>query len=110
VLKKVSCLSCRPLVGGLAPALRLLGECDRTPVKQGTSRAAGRGFTLLQLLLVAALLFFGALLWAKGRDPFRRVRFAAKAPGQGKVECLAVVPKGSLKSNRPSSDYGPARA
>jgi hypothetical protein len=83
--------------------------------------AARWGFTLLQLLVVAALLFFGALLWAEGRDPFQRVWFAVKAPGQGKVKCMAVVPKGSLKSKvqslksegqpafvglPPPSDYG----
>lgn len=38
-----------------------------------------------------ALLFAGALFWATGRDPFQRVWFKIKVPGQGKVECIAVV-------------------
>ncbi len=43
-----------------------------------------------------ALLFAGALFWAAGRDPFRRVWFKIKVPGQGKAECIAVLPKTSL--------------
>ena len=30
-----------------------------------------------------ALLFAGALFWATGRDPFQRVWFKVKVPGQG---------------------------
>ncbi len=44
-------------------------------------------------VVLAALLFLGALFWAKGRDPFQRVWFKVKAEGFGKVECVAVLPK-----------------
>jgi acetyl esterase/lipase len=43
--------------------------------------------------MLAALLFFGAMFWAKGRDPFHRIWFNVKAPGQAKAECVAVLPK-----------------
>jgi predicted dienelactone hydrolase len=43
--------------------------------------------------VLLALLFFGAMFWAKGRDPFQRVWFKVKAPGAGKAECIAVLPK-----------------
>ncbi len=52
----------------------------------------------LFLPILLALLFFGALFWAKGRDPFQRVWFKVKVPGQGKAECIAVLPKTSLKT------------
>jgi len=74
-------------------------------LKQETRKAARRGLTLVELLVVAALLFFGALFWANGLDPFQRIWFTVQAPGQGKAECMALVPKGSLKPNRPSPDF-----
>lgn len=45
------------------------------------------------MLVLAALLFLGALCWANGRDPFQRVWFKVKAEGFGKAECVAVLPK-----------------
>jgi predicted esterase len=48
--------------------------------------------------VLVALLFFGAMFWAKGRDPFERVWFKVRVPGQGNVGCIAVLPKTSLKS------------
>jgi dienelactone hydrolase len=58
-----------------------------------------------------ALLFAGALFWATGRDPFQRVWFKIKVPGQGKAECIAVLPKASPKSEvqspKPSSRRWP---
>jgi dienelactone hydrolase len=43
--------------------------------------------------ILAALLFFGAMFWAKGRDPFHQIWFEVKAPGHRKAECVAVLPK-----------------
>jgi dienelactone hydrolase len=43
--------------------------------------------------VLGAALFFGAMMWAKGRDPFQRIWFKVKVPGQGKAECIAVLPK-----------------
>jgi predicted esterase len=45
------------------------------------------------LPILIALLFVGALFWAKGRDPFQRIWFKVKVPGQGKTECIAVLPR-----------------
>ncbi len=42
---------------------------------------------------VAALLFLGALFWAKGRDPFRRVWFTVKEASGSRAECVAILPK-----------------
>jgi predicted esterase len=55
-----------------------------------------------------ALLFAGALFWATGRDPFRRVWFKIKVPGQGKAECVVVLPRSNPKSRiqNPKSDRG----
>lgn len=33
------------------------------------------------------------MLWAKGRDPFQRIWFKIKVPGQAEAECIAVLPK-----------------
>ena len=57
-------------------------------------------------VVLLGLMFFGAMFWAKGRDPFQRIWFTVKAPGQGKAECIAVVPKNSPKFNvqGPKSD------
>jgi predicted esterase len=44
------------------------------------------------------LLFGGALLWAKGRDPFERRWFNVHSAGAAKAECVVVLPKKSLKS------------
>ena len=43
--------------------------------------------------VLLALLFLGALFWAKGRDPFQRIWFKVKSPGQEKAQCIAVLPK-----------------
>ena len=51
-----------------------------------------RGALPLSSVLLA-LLFLGALFWAKGRDPFQRIWFKVNAPGQGKAQCIAVLPK-----------------
>ena len=57
-------------------------------------------FVILQKLcfgawlgVLLALLFFGALLWAHGRDPFQRVWFKVRTKGFGRAECIAVLPK-----------------
>ena len=55
------------------------------------------------------LLFVGALFWARGRDPFQRVWFKIKVPGQGKAECVAVLPKASPKSIVQSPKSGSGR-
>jgi dienelactone hydrolase len=56
-----------------------------------------RGLTHLSvrgsLGLLLALLFFGAIFWAKGRDPFRRIWFKVETKDYGKTECVAVLPK-----------------
>jgi dienelactone hydrolase len=39
-----------------------------------------------------ALLFFGAMVWAKSDDPFSRKWFSVKTP-HGKVDCVVVLPK-----------------
>jgi len=41
--------------------------------------------------------FLGAMLWAKGRDPFQRVWFGVRAPGVGKAECVAVLPRAAAR-------------
>ena len=56
---------------------------------RGLKRAVS-GFFVPVLL---GLLFFGAMFWAKGRDPFQRIWFKVKVPGRGKAECIAVLPK-----------------
>ncbi len=66
------------------------------------------GFRLWAAVLIA-LLFFGAMFWAKGRDPFQRIWFKVKVPGQGKMECIAVLPKNSPKSNVQSPKSGGGR-
>lgn len=43
--------------------------------------------------IFVALLFFGAMVWAKSEDPFVRKWFRVKTASFGKVECVAVVPK-----------------
>ncbi len=43
------------------------------------------------------LLFFGAMFWAKGRDPFQRIWFTVKTPTHGKAKCIAVLPKTTAK-------------
>ncbi|HEV2213668.1 MAG TPA: dienelactone hydrolase family protein, partial [Terracidiphilus sp.] len=43
--------------------------------------------------MLAALLFFGAMFWAKGRDPFQRIWFDVRPGGYPKTECVAVLPK-----------------
>jgi len=45
------------------------------------------------LAILLGLLFFGALFWAKGRDPFERVRFTVKTLDHGKAKGVAVLPK-----------------
>ena len=43
--------------------------------------------------MLGCLLLAGALLWASGRDPFKRVWFEVNSPPAGRVRCLAVLPK-----------------
>lgn len=43
--------------------------------------------------IFAALLFFGAIFWAKSEDPFVRKWFKVKTPSLAKVDCIAVLPK-----------------
>src|SRR5690242_8309540 len=43
------------------------------------------------------LLFFGAMLWAKARDPFRRVWFKVRTPYADAVDCLVVLPKAAAQ-------------
>jgi len=42
---------------------------------------------------LAALLFFGALLWAGEKDPFSRKWFTLKTTDIGSVKCVTVLPK-----------------
>ncbi len=49
------------------------------------------------LSVLALLLFGGALLWAKARDPFDRIWFTVKTPDHGKAKCVAVLPKTAAK-------------
>ena len=46
-----------------------------------------------RLGILLALIFFGALFWAKGRDPFQRIWSKVKTENHGKAECIAVLPK-----------------
>ena len=62
---------------------------ERDAPSTGPARLSGAS---LQCVL-ASLLCLGALFWAKGRDPFQRIRFEVKVPGHGRVECIAVLPK-----------------
>ena len=48
-----------------------------------------------------ALLFFGTLVWAHSRDPFRRTEFAVKTAAGTKVHGITVLP-GLASSPRPS--------
>jgi dienelactone hydrolase len=43
--------------------------------------------------LLAMMLFFGALLWAKEQDPFTRKWFTVTTTDQGSCKCVAVLPK-----------------
>ena len=43
--------------------------------------------------LLVILLFFGALLWARGQDPFHRKWFTLKTADHSFVKCVAVLPK-----------------
>ncbi len=45
------------------------------------------------LLFFVFLAFFGALIWAKSDDPFRRVEFALKVPSHGRVKGIVVLQK-----------------
>lgn len=45
------------------------------------------------LAVAAVLAFAGALLWARGRDPYAREWFTVPVPGGPAVRCLAVSPK-----------------
>jgi len=41
----------------------------------------------------AVLIFFGALFWAKERDPFNRKWFTLKTADHYSFKCVAVLPK-----------------
>lgn len=43
-------------------------------------------------LLILAI-FLGALVWAKSRDPFERIEFRLKVPGQASARGMVVLPK-----------------
>jgi dienelactone hydrolase len=45
------------------------------------------------LVVAGVLAFAGALLWARGRDPYVREWFTVPVPGGPAVRCLAVLPK-----------------
>lgn len=49
------------------------------------------------LSVLALLLFGGALLWTRARDPFDRIWFTVKTPGHGKAKSVAVLPKTAAK-------------
>jgi len=53
-----------------------------------------------------ALLFFGALAWAKSDAPFSRKWFNVRTP-HGKAECVAVLPKigGEIRTGLPLVVY-----
>lgn len=63
------------------------------PLIRGLARLSFRAWLGIWL----ALLFFGALFWAKGRDPFQRIWFKVETPHFGKAECIAVLPKTAAK-------------
>ena len=43
------------------------------------------------------LAFAGSMIWAKSRDPFRRIEFKVKTTHSGKVSGITVLPKGYEK-------------
>jgi pimeloyl-ACP methyl ester carboxylesterase len=45
------------------------------------------------LSVFLALLFFGALFWAKGRDPFSRDWFTVRTANHDFIKCIVVLPK-----------------
>lgn len=47
----------------------------------------------IALPALAVLCFVLALVWAKQRDPFRRVEFTVDTPHHGKTKAMAVLPK-----------------
>ena len=47
----------------------------------------------LFVAVLLALIFLGALFWAKGRDPFQRLWFKVRVPGSTRAECIVVLPK-----------------
>ena len=47
-----------------------------------------------------AVLFFGSLVWAHSRDPFRRTEFAIKTAAGRKVHGITVVPRGNEASEQ----------
>lgn len=50
-------------------------------------------FVSIAVAGLLALLFTGALCWAKGRDPFARAWFSVRTVAHGKARCVAVMPK-----------------
>ena len=62
-------------------------------------RASGHlsGFSIFHprfaMPVFALLLFFGAMFWAKSRDPFKRIWFSIRTPDYGIVKGVAVLPK-----------------
>jgi dienelactone hydrolase len=53
-----------------------------------------RANRLFSLSLFLVLAFFGSLVWAHSRDPFRRTEFAAKTAAGSKVHGITVLPVG----------------
>ena len=45
------------------------------------------------IVILVGLIFLGALLWAKGRDPFQRTWFKVRTPHHGKAEGMVILPK-----------------
>src|SRR5208337_2320483 len=53
-----------------------------------------------QFWLFFAFLFFGSLVWAHSRDPFRRTEFAVKTAAGTKVRGITVLPRGEFGRRR----------
>ncbi|HVV01536.1 MAG TPA: dienelactone hydrolase family protein [Verrucomicrobiae bacterium] len=82
-------------------------------VKPDLEKGAIRGVALSAFVVKSArwgfavflaLLFFGAMFWAKGRDPFHRIWFHIKVPGYATADCVAVIPK-TARTPQPVAIY-----
>jgi acetyl esterase/lipase len=57
------------------------------------SLRALRSLRLTSFPVLVLLLFFGALFWAKGQDPFSRKWFTLKTTDHSSFKCVAILPK-----------------
>jgi predicted esterase len=56
--------------------------------------------------LFISLAFFGSMIWAKSRDPFKRIWFTVNTQHYGKVKGVAVLPVGVGQSFQPAREKG----